>query len=88
MQGEDRSLSACMAPQRMGVVDARERDALRRYYKVRVGGPGGRHVVASVPARCLVGLGAQERMTGAVAPGGELIGISFDLSQVACSRAW
>lgn len=58
-------------------------DPHRRYYKVRVESPGGRHLVASVPARCLVGPGAEERMMGAISPGGELIGISFDLSKVA-----
>ena len=49
---------------------------------MRIGSPGGRHLVASVPAKCLVALGAEERMMGAITPGGEIIGISFDLAQV------
>ena len=57
--------------------------AMRRYYRVRVGSPGGKHLVTSVPARCLLGSSLQERLTAAITPDGKLMGISYDLSQVA-----
>ena len=47
-------------------------------FKLRVG----QKLVTSIPARCLVAAGGSEQLTGAVTPNGELVALSYDLSQV------
>ena len=47
-----------------------------RFYKLRVeSSSGGRKVMTAIPARCL--LGAQEQLTGAITPSGDLISLSY-----------
>jgi hypothetical protein len=54
-----------------------------RFYKLRVlGGQGDHPLHVSIPARCLVAPGNKETFVAVTSYTGDLIGISYDMSQV------